>query len=824
MPNLTLSYTGNMNITSAFISDDKVYLEYGLNTTGWITGVTYSVSKSTHWDEPDKFYPGDDFRVAYTPHWSGTTKTETITVTGVDEGGTQRSDTAVLKQAPLTKLTGTESYKPEYGNIQEFDHRIRDDGTLSFEGRIDGQPGETFLLDGTVVGYEGYEYGCLIPLFEGVISPLPVPITSLTLNVDSQIVDSGVATVSFEPESADTMNIAYSSSDTSKAVIDTSGNITVYSTGEVTICARDMVSGLEDCKTIWVVATSQYVKLVYNVTSTTEPTKVFSVDSCCDDRWSDFADDIFYNGEEVSSLESEKYFTFPELGEQELFVNFKTFGEQYALANCVLRSVGSLVKVVFPDNDRIQSTGNYAFIDCTNLREVIMPRVKYINYAAFYGCTSLSSITIPNVEYIGETSLNHTTSLVSINAPKVKNIMSMGLANTTSLKYAYFPLLETIGDLSISGSSIEELVIGPNLTQISLRDATRLRNLTLEGSTPPSQLSYAFNNIGNLFNIWVPSGAVETYKSSFPSAWSGYIRSKDTVETASTVVVYQLENNLGSGVTQILGSKHPSVVSVTDTNGNELILDARNQNQNRIFYTFSQTTGYTTVIFTLDKGYAAQNGLGSLFAGSDVAQVNFNGYDGTIPSLSMYSSPFIEELVLPSGMTSIPNQMCRYCRKLVSVTIPNGVTSIGDYAFDYCSSLGIINFGNTVATIGQFAFSNAGQTGSTINIPDSVTTIGRKAFQSAGFYYYVIGTGITSIGDLAFVRDNWNGNFYEYVENHSTRSITMLATTPPAIGTHTIYGSYSSEHFPVYVPCQSLSAYQSASNYLPTSRISCIVE
>ena len=249
-----------MNITSAFISDDKVYLEYGLNTTGWITGVTYSVSKHTHWDEPNKFYPGDEFAVIYTPHWSGTTKTETITVTGVDEGGTQRSDTAVLKQAPLTKLTGTEYYKPDYGNIQEYVHRITDDGTLLFEGRIDGQPGETFQLFGTVGGYEGYEYGCYIPLFEGVISPLPVPITSLTLNVDNLIVDSGVAAVSFEPGSASTMNIAFSSSDTSKAVIDSNGNITVKGAGEVTICARDLDTGLQDCKTVTLMtgATNHY--------------------------------------------------------------------------------------------------------------------------------------------------------------------------------------------------------------------------------------------------------------------------------------------------------------------------------------------------------------------------------------------------------------------------------------------------------------------------------------------------------------------------------------------------------------------------------------
>lgn len=75
-------------------------------------------------------------------------------------------------------------------------------------------------------------------------------ITALTLNVDSAITDYGTATTTYSPSTAIT-DIYYTSSDPSIATIDSgTGVITVLSNGTVTICAKDGITHLQDCKQV----------------------------------------------------------------------------------------------------------------------------------------------------------------------------------------------------------------------------------------------------------------------------------------------------------------------------------------------------------------------------------------------------------------------------------------------------------------------------------------------------------------------------------------------------------------------------------------------
>lgn len=73
--------------------------------------------------------------------------------------------------------------------------------------------------------------------------------TSITLNVDSAITGSGIATTTVNPGDA-TVNLRYTSSNSTIATIDQSGRITVVRNGQVTICVKDLITGLQDCKTI----------------------------------------------------------------------------------------------------------------------------------------------------------------------------------------------------------------------------------------------------------------------------------------------------------------------------------------------------------------------------------------------------------------------------------------------------------------------------------------------------------------------------------------------------------------------------------------------
>ena len=101
---------------------------------------------------------------------------------------------------------------------------------------------------------------------------------------------------------------------------------------------------------------------------------------------------------------------------------------------------------------------------------------------------------------------------------------------------------------------------------------------------------------------------------------------------------------------------------------------------------------------------------------------------------------------------------------MTSITIPNSVTGIGYCAFRECSRLASITIG------------------------ESVTSIGVGAFRDC--------TGLTSVN--------------------------VLAEVPPTLGTDAFYNV--SKKIPVYVPCSSVSAYQSAKGWKAFTNIQCISE
>ena len=145
---------------------------------------------------------------------------------------------------------------------------------------------------------------------------------------------------------------------------------------------------------------------------------------------------------------------------------------------------------------------------------------------------------------------------------------------------------------------------------------------------------------------------------------------------------------------------------------------------------------------------------------------------------------------------------------LTSVEIGDCVTSIGKNAFSGCTSLTNATIGNGVTSIVQSAF-NQCRNLTSVNIPSSVTSIGISAFYNCiSLTSVTIGSGVTSIGGNVFLNCS------------SLTSITVEAITPPTLD---IRAFDNTNGCPIYVPAQSVSAYQSAnywSNY--ASRIQAI--
>lgn len=249
MPNLNLTHSGNMNITSASItSAGTLDVQYEPNDTGIVGGWSFS-PESYRTD----YETGETLTVRCYPSFNGTVLTENFTVSGYDTAGVLRSDTSVLRQ--------------------EFDSDLRH--------YLETDSGNLFTTVGCVINWtaatEGYlevnitATGVTSPLFAFRINgsdkrarefwygyyETPGPdtgsvISSLEIVVADSITGTGQASAVYVSSSA-TVSLVYSSTDTSIATIDPrTGAITVLENGSVTFCVEDVLSGLEDCKTVTV--------------------------------------------------------------------------------------------------------------------------------------------------------------------------------------------------------------------------------------------------------------------------------------------------------------------------------------------------------------------------------------------------------------------------------------------------------------------------------------------------------------------------------------------------------------------------------------------
>ncbi|MCR5064195.1 MAG: leucine-rich repeat domain-containing protein [Bacteroidales bacterium] len=239
------------------------------------------------------------------------------------------------------------------------------------------------------------------------------------------------------------------------------------------------------------------------------------------------------------------------------------------------------------------------------------------------------------------------------------------------------------------------------------------------------------------------------------------------------------------------------------------------------------------------------------FAASGLSSVTINA--ATIGQAAFYNCSNLTSVTFGNSVVSIGESAFRNCTGLSSITIPSSVTSIGSSAFGSCTGLTTVFFNadsitSTVNAFGgcrnitSFIFGNnvkivpikvcnfltgltnvvipgsvsrinneafRGCTGLvSVSIPNAVTTIGLDAFFGcSGLRSVIIGDSVATIGVSAFAHCN------------NLETIIIHATTPPVISSDAFWGRYATAN--VYVPCASISAYQSDSLWGQFTHVSC---
>ncbi len=233
---------------------------------------------------------------------------------------------------------------------------------------------------------------------------------------------------------------------------------------------------------------------------------------------------------------------------------------------------------------------------------------------------------------------------------------------------------------------------------------------------------------------------------------------------------------------------------------------------NRAFSNCNKLTGSLVIPDSvISIGYQAFldcKGFTSLTMGNSLTTIGWGAFN-TCYNIS-------GQLIFPESVISIGGNAFRECYAITSVFIPNSVIELGydpyygaDNPFPSCSSIGQI-----IVAADNPAFDSKENCNAIINsntnelisgcknsfIPNSVTSVGRNAFSyNLGLTSLVFGSSVTSIGDFAFYN----------CTNLTTMSI--MTGTPPSVGSYCFLNV--PQDIPIYVPCGSLEAYQSAEGW-----------
>lgn len=141
-----------------------------------------------------------------------------------------------------------------------------------------------------------------------------------------------------------------------------------------------------------------------------------------------------------------------------------------------------------------------------------------------------------------------------------------------------------------------------------------------------------------------------------------------------------------------------------------------------------------------------------------------------------FSGTIIETINIPHKVTHLGTSTFGSCKNLKWVLLPDGITSIPDSCFISCSMLESINIPASTTNIGVNAFAYCSKISVVLTIPGGVEEIKSNAFWSCS----------------------------------RVPAFIVLPATPPTFGS-TVFNNTGSA--PIYVPDESVEAYKSATNW-----------
>ena len=520
--------------------------------------------------------------------------------------------------------------------------------------------------------------------------------------------------------------------------------------------------------------------------------------------------------------------------------------------------------------DGVTTIGMYAFGNCASLSSITIPKnITYIDAYAFDGCSnldsiiwnakngpsspfwiissqiksfvlgkdvesipsrlcfrmdSITSITIPNgVKNIGSFAFSCCSSLTSVTiGNNVQLIDSAAFSNCLSLTSITIPnSVMNIEELAfLACLSLESVNIGNNLVRVgdeAFSSCNSLKYIYLQATTPPilGKSVLPLLGFGNCtYNpiCYVPCGSLSAYEESdWANEVDAFIEYGDDADIKWNLNGGKIEGALPASVTSNF------VIPIPSYDGGYAFVGW-----------YDNAAGNGTAITSLSAGYKGT--LYAIWTDKCGDNLRWKYEDGTVTITGygdMYNYTYdnrapwfqhcwiIRDVVLPKELTSIGDYAFENSF-LSSITIPEKVTTIGDDAFRSCDSLTHVIIPDNVTSIGKSAFYDCGALES-ITLSNNITIIKAKTFRSCYSLKSIVIPGYvttiereafsecSSLADVTIPNSVMSIEDFAFFDCSSLDSISVEATTPPTLG------GYSFSSSPTcYIPCGTLSAYQSS--------------
>ncbi|MCI8520503.1 MAG: leucine-rich repeat domain-containing protein [Clostridia bacterium] len=388
----------------------------------------------------------------------------------------------------------------------------------------------------------------------------------------------------------------------------------------------------------------------------------------------------------------------------------------------------SLRSVTFPDN--LIFIGNDAFMNCTALTSVTIPKNARLGNVPFCACTALTEINVneENPYY---------ASIDGVLCSKDKTELIQYPSGKSEATYTFPESITSIGD--------EAFKMNDNLTSIVIPD--RIKSIGF----------YAFAYCENLADITIGSGIEEigynafgytAYESDEANWDGGVLYIGDCLISVNNEISGEYEIKNGTRLISHSAFEYcKSLTGVAIPDSVQVICDDA----------FADS-GLTNA--TIPKG-VTKMGEG-VFYGCELTEINVDAENTVYMSengivLSRDKTELVcypknkadTSYVIPDGVRKIGRNTFTECANLTDVTIPDSVTEIGDYAFNWSRITSIV-IPDSVKKIGNGAFGTCTAMTSAV-IGDGVEEIDSSAFCFClNLASVTIGSGVKRIGNSVF--------------------------------------------------------------------------